>query len=170
MLLNKRLLKTNLALLMACGLLLACGCGPTDPSAKMMADANGTKQKQLANLYSMYSSRHNWTGPADEAKFVEFIDGLPDEQKKKMLVNGSASDLLTNDRDGQKFKIRYAVVSGMGVRVPVIFEETGVGGERIVCYTNMKDETVTDEGRYKDLWEGKAGKEGMNREEPKPNN
>ena len=132
-----------------------CGCsGRLDPD-QAIARVNETNLQRLANLYLTYQMKNGWQGPADEAEFKQFIRSY---SKKKLIRIGidpeTIDKLFISDRDGQPFKIRYAVAgSAMGSAEPVIFESLGTGGKRMVGFLNMEQHQV-DEAEYENLWEG----------------
>ena len=146
--------------------LTAVGCGG-NPVDKMLAEANSNNQKRLANLYAMFRAENGFRGPEDEAEFKAFIaEKLKDDiQKERLRVTGSVDDLFINERDGKAFKIRYGVPGGArgGKPLPIIFEDEGEGGVRIVCFSSANMEEVTDSARYDELWNMEDSGEGPGR-------
>jgi hypothetical protein len=128
------------------------GCGEPDPG-DLLAQANNTNLRRLANLYATFQSRHDWRGPADEAEFKAFLKGWNPSKLAKIGVDPNAIDkLFMNDRDGEPFKIRYGVPGHvLGSNAPVIFESKGVGGKRLVGSLNMTTQEV-DAAEYQRLW------------------
>ena len=134
------------------------GCNNTADPTHAVAQANATNLQRLANLYFAYQMDNaTFQGPADETKFKQFIQNFDAEKLKRIGIDPSAVDaLFIGDRDGEPFKIRYGVVgSVMGSTEPVIFEATGVGGQRLVGFLNMSQREV-DETEYETLWAGKG--------------
>lgn len=134
------------------------GCGG-DPVAEMMAEANSNNQKRLANLYAMFRAEHAFRGPDDEAEFKSFLqEKLTSEQKERMQISGPIDNVFVNERDGKPFKIRYGVSGGPrgGNTIPIIFEAEGKDGVRIVSFSSVKQENVSDETRYQELWNMEA--------------
>ena len=134
------------------------GCNNTADPTHAVAQANATNLQRLANLYFAYQMDNStFQGPADETTFKKFIQNFDVEKLKRVGIDPSAVDtLFIGDRDGEPFKIRYGVVgSVMGSTEPVIFEATGVGGQRLVGFLNMSQREV-DETEYETLWAGKG--------------
>jgi hypothetical protein len=138
------------------GLLSGC-TGSVNPE-NALAKANETNLQRLANLYVAFQTENNWVGPADEAKFKGFLRTFNPKKLTRIGIDPTATDqLFVSERDGQPFKIRYAVVgSMMGSLEPVIFEAEGVGGKRLVGFTDMSQREV-DEAEYESLFSKGAG-------------
>jgi len=133
------------------------GCGESDSSSALLKEANGTNIKRLANLYNKYLAEHGWKGPKDEAEFKSFISKIDPSVMKDFNADASKVDgMFTSERDSKAFVIRWEVQGGMGASDPVIFEDTGMDGQRQVAFTGMKLEEVGD-ARYKDFMAGKGG-------------
>jgi hypothetical protein len=145
----------SLAALVAAITLTGCG-GDTDPSSAVAA-ANSSNIQRVTNLYLAYQTENGWVGPPDEAKFKEFIRGLPGPTLSRIGIDPAQIDgIFTSERDGQPFKIRYKVVGNMmGSTEPVVFEAEGVGGQRMVGFLNMTQREV-DAAEYDSLWAGKG--------------
>ncbi len=133
------------------------GCSWSVDPQDALARANETNLQRLANLYVAFQTENNWIGPADEAKFKNFLGSYNPKKLTRIGIDPNEIDaLFVSERDGQPFKIRYSVVgSMMGSAEPVIFEATGVDGKRLVGFLNM-DQREVDENEYQLLWEGKA--------------
>jgi hypothetical protein len=140
------------------GLLIGCS-GNADPQ-DALAKANETNLQRLANLYVAYQTEHNWVGPPDEAKFKEFLRFYSPKKLTRIGIDPAATDqLFVSERDGQPFKIRYAVVgSMMGSQEPVVFESAGVDGKRLVGFLDMSQREVGND-EYERLLAGKAASE-----------
>jgi hypothetical protein len=134
------------------------GCGRVSPE-DALAEANDTNMKKLANLYFTYQMKHDWKGPKSEEDFRKFIEGFDAAKLKRIgIESGSIEGLFSNDRDGKPFKIRYGVAgSAMGSSAAVIFEEEGVGGQRMVGFLNMEQRQV-DDAEYDQLWSSAPSK------------
>lgn len=145
------------SLLTACLVLAAAGCGRDVSTDDLVAQANSTNIERLASLYTGYQSEHEWAGPPDEAAFKAYIRAFDPQKLKRIGVDPAAADsLFTSERDGQPYKIRYAVKgSAMGSTEPVIFESTGVDGRRQVGFLDMTEREV-DDAEYQSLWAKKA--------------
>src|SRR5262245_60889516 len=111
---------------------LAVGCGGGDSAVDAVKKGNSTNIQRLANLYFGYQSRHDWSGPPDEAALKKFISEFEPDKLDLIGVDPSAVDaIFTSERDGQPFKIRYGVRGSiMGSSDPVIFESAGVDGKK----------------------------------------
>ena len=69
-----------------------------------------------------------------------------------MGVDPSKLDaVMTSERDGKPFKVKYGIRGGPGAKVAIVFEEEGKGGVRQVAFTNGVVEDVEDP-RYGELW------------------
>lgn len=141
-------------------MILLSGCGGTEP-ADLLAAANDSNIQRVANLYEAYQSRHNWRGPKDEAEFKAFLKGWNPKKLTNIGVDPNAIDeLFVSARDGQPFEIRYGVPGHiMGSDAPVVFESTGVDGQRMVGFLNMTKREV-DSTEYDRLWSGEADPKG----------
>lgn len=134
----------------------------------LIGDANKTNLQKLANLYAMYEATHGWKGPADEKTFKDFIQKSDVGLLKPMGVDPNNVDaLFTSDRDGQPFKIRYAVQGSMGSKDAVIFEQGGKNGKFLVGFTSMIQKEV-EKGEYDDLFSGKVQEKKTERLGPPP--
>jgi hypothetical protein len=128
-----------------------CGSG-ADPDA-MMAASTATNIQRLAKMYSMYTTNHNWVGPADKSELLEFIMQNSPERLRKMGIDpDNPEQLFVSERDGQEFKIRWSMQDRMyGPPLPIIFESTGVDGQYMVGFTGNKTQTV-GQSEYDELW------------------
>ena len=134
---------------------MAAGCGREDPTNRVAA-MNDSNIKRLANLYMAHQMRRGSKGPANEAAFKEFIkNGMAPHRLEMMQVNPNNADaLFISERDGQPFVVRYGLSGGTMTALPVVFEQQGEGGKRLVAFTNGSVEEV-DAARYEELLEGK---------------
>jgi hypothetical protein len=148
---NKKSMPRFVSCCIAVSLLLGCtrGADPQDAVAK----ANATNLQRLSNLYLAYQGDNNWQGPADEAKFKEFIRGFSPKKLTRIGIDPNATDsLFVSERDGQPFKIRYSVAGNMmGSMEPVIFEAEGIDGKRLVGFLDMSQREV-DNAEYESLF------------------
>jgi hypothetical protein len=136
------------------------GCswsGENDKVAHSVAALNCEKIQRLANLYLGYQARHSWQGPKDEVALRSFALREMDPKKLEMMQIDpfKLDDLFVSPRDHKPFKVKYGVNSLPGANVPVVFEDTGVGGRRQVGFTGPMVEEV-DEKHYSELWDEKA--------------
>ena len=146
------------AIAIATGVCLSlAGCSGRNVAGAVGA-MNDANIKRLANLYTAYQKQHAWLGPKDEAAFKSFITSeMPEEKLKLMGVDPAAVDeYFVSDRDGQPFKVKYAVKGGFRVVAPVVFEQQGVEGKRQVGFTNSVKVEAVDAARYDELWKEAA--------------
>lgn len=133
------------------------GCRKNINPEDALAQANATNLQRLANLYVAFQMENDWHGPADEAKFKEFLRNYNPKKLTRIGIDPNAIDgLFVSERDGQKFRIRYSVLGNMmGSSEPVVFEAKGVDGKRLIGFLDMNLREV-DDAEYDALWEGKA--------------
>ncbi|HEY2827311.1 MAG TPA: hypothetical protein VGJ04_06895 [Pirellulales bacterium] len=136
-------------------LLVAASCS-SDNVANVVAAKNDANIKRVVNLYNAYQSTHGWLGPKDEKSLRDYVTdhNIPDQNLEMMGIDPKNLDgIFKSDRDGKPFKIRYGVMGGRGgVTDAIVFEDTGVGGQRLVAF-NGPVVVAVDDARYKDLWE-----------------
>ncbi len=137
------------------GVVATLGCGRSETADAMISDANQTNLQRLSNLYAFYQTKNQWQGPADETEFKKFISGLDVDILQRMGIDSASIDQLFNsERDNQPFTIRYSVQGSMrGIKAPIIFEQVGVDGQRMVAFTAAPPREV-DETEYKRLLSG----------------
>jgi len=142
------------------------GCGERDPS-DLLAAANDSNVQRVANLYEAFQSRHNWRGPEDEEEFKSFLNGWNPKKLTNIGVDPNAiDDLFISERDGEPFDIRYGVPGHiMGSEAAVVFESTGIDGQRLVGFLNMTTQEV-DGAEYDRLWSGAADPEESSARDP----
>jgi hypothetical protein len=100
--------------LLILGVFAGCG-GSLDPN-EAIAKVNSNNLQRLANLYFTYQMKNDWRGPADEAKFKEFIRGYNAKKLTRIGIDANAIDeLFINERDGQPFKIRIPFAAAQWV-------------------------------------------------------
>lgn len=131
------------------------GCSNSSDPGDAVAQANATNLRRLASLYFAYQSENNWRGPADEAQFKKFIQGVDPAKLNRVGIDPAKIDeIFINERDGQPFKIRYGVLGNVrGSTEPVVFEATGEGGNRMVGFLDMQQREV-DAAEYDRLLAG----------------
>ena len=134
---------------------LSPGCGPGDVAGDMFAKANDVNIKRLSSLYSVFSAQHGYQGPKDEAEFKAFI-GQQDKKRLKMIgVDPENLDaLFISDRDNKPFRIRWELsVKPRQAPIPIVFEEDGEGGKKMVAFSSYVCREV-DQEEYDKLWRG----------------
>jgi hypothetical protein len=140
------------AALCAC-LPIAVGCS-TDSVADQVGAKNDSNIKRVVNLYYAFQSTNGWQGPKDEGALRSFAkSGYPTKNLQLMGIDpNDLGKILVSERDGKPFKIRYGITGGIGVVNPLVFEQDGVAGKRLVAFTGPVVEEV-DEARHKELWD-----------------
>lgn len=134
-----------------CGL-VAVVAGCRDQVAMQVAAMNDTNLKKVSSLYRFYQYRHGWQGPKDAAALRSFVEQAPRKNLDMMKVDPARfDDLLISERDGQPAKVRWGVSIGPTDIQPLVFEAEGVGGKRIVVFSDARTEEV-DAARYDSLW------------------
>lgn len=111
--------------------LLGVGCS-SDGKPQTDSDKNF---QALTILYGKFIPRNRGVGPASEAEFKKFIHSLAASE-----VEGTGADpanidkLFVSPRDNQPYVIAYKVRPSPGPDGPpaIIWEQTGVGGKRLV--------------------------------------
>jgi hypothetical protein len=133
------------------------GCS-RDNMAKEVAAMNTSNAQRLANLYGAFQNYKNGRGPSDEAEFKQFVAEFDPEKLSMMGVNKSNVDaVFASERDGKPFKIRYKVGGGRGSVAPVVFEQEGKNGKKLVGFTGTARVDEVDDTAYAILWAGKDG-------------
>lgn len=139
-------------------LMLSGGCGESIKSADDIHNSwNNTNMERITSLYVLYQRSHVYRGPANEAKFKDYIRSLDEGTLSLVRVDiDKLDDLFISERDSEPFEIRYGVRGNdRGPRVPVVFEKTGVDGVRKVGFNAKKIIDVDNEQEYQDLLSGK---------------
>jgi hypothetical protein len=144
------------------GLASISGCG--DGIANQVAAKNDSNIKKLVNLYYAFQFTNSWQGPKDEAALRAFAkNGFPAKNLALMGIDPDRLDeILVSDRDGKPFKVRYGIVGAVTAVHPLVFEQDGVEGRKLVGFNGPTIEEV-DEARYKELWEKGGLPQGMSR-------
>ena len=129
------------------------GCSGGGSETKMLKDAFDSNIQRCATMYTRFHQAHKNRGPADEAEFVQFLE-QEDANRLEMLGidAGDRKSILTSERDGQPFKIRWGMDTRVrGPALPVIFESTGVDGKFMVGFAGATPKEV-DKAEYDKLW------------------
>ncbi len=137
-------------------LLVSTGC--SDKVAQQVGEMNKSNIQRVGNMYAAFQNTvGGGRGPKDEAEFTKFIREYDPNKLQMMGIDANnVSGLLTSERDGKPFKIRYNVSGGRGAVAPVAFEQDGKDGKKQVGFTGGKVEEV-DDTTYKEYWSGKSG-------------
>jgi hypothetical protein len=130
--------------------LVSAGC--SDPVARQVAAMNDTNLKKISSLYRFFQYRNGWRGPKGVAELRGFVGQAPRKNLDMMRIDPTRFDeLLVSERDGQPAKVRWGVTIGPTDIQPLVFEAEGVGGRRIVVFSDASTEEV-DGDRYDTLW------------------
>lgn len=118
--------------------------------------SNKTNIQRLSNCYSMYQFNNGWQGPVDEASFKKYLSEVRPEILSRMGIDDIDS-IFISERDGQPFKVRYAVKgTARGTSEAVVFEAEGSGGKKMVGFLNMTQREV-DQAEYDQLLNSNDG-------------
>lgn len=145
-----------ISLLLSVAVLILPSCGSPNPN-DMFATRFDTQIKKLAVLYSTFQARNSWTGPADEAEFRKYIDGVSETRLERLDITKSEVDgLFQSERDGQPYRIRWGIAGGNGAAPkPILFEADGSQGNYMVGFTNGTSQEFSKED-YDKLWDGQG--------------
>lgn len=129
------------------------GCGGGFDAEGSIRSANATNAQRLSTLYSMYARQHASKGPKDEEAFRKFVTNFSPKLLERLDVDPTQVDgLFTSERDGEPLKIIYGLKCGEYEDAkPVVFEQTGSDGKRMVAFTDPSYEEVEDQSRYDEL-------------------
>lgn len=137
------------------GLVGLAGC--RDKLADQVAAMNTSNIRRVANIYEGFQNLvGGGKGPKNEAELTKFIKEYDPTKLKMMGIDSNdLPKLLTSERDGKPFKVRYGVGGGRGAVAPVVFELEGKDGKKQVAFTGGKIEEV-GEAEYQAYWSGKG--------------
>ncbi|MCS7045719.1 MAG: hypothetical protein NZO58_05140 [Gemmataceae bacterium] len=125
-------------------LLVGCGSGPS-PAA-----TSAEHLRQLARLCGNYASVHKGKMPTDVDELKKFA--------KTFDKSGADTDsFFVSPRDNEPYVLKLNVtmsMPGIGKKMLLAYEKTGVGGKRFVAYNTVEVEEV-DEARFNELIAGK---------------
>jgi len=131
------------------------GCS-RDDTARQVGAMNASNVQRVANMYAAFQHYNGGRGPSDEGEFQAFIKHFAPSNLAMMGIDPNHLDaLLTSERDGKPFKIRYKAGGGRGAVVPVVFEQEGKDGKKQVGFTGGRVDTV-DDATYQQLWSGRG--------------
>jgi hypothetical protein len=137
---------------------LCSGCWSSFDIESEVKNLNATNAQRLANLYQHFQRQHQGKGPRDKEVFETFISEVNPVLLSRIDVDpNSLEQLFVSERDGQPLVIRYGERgSDRGPSVPIVFEETGVDGKRMIGFTNNLGLEVEDEQEYQAFMDGKT--------------
>jgi hypothetical protein len=139
------------------GLLGLAGC--RDKIADQVGAMNKSNIQRVTNIYEGFQNTQGaGRGPKDEAELTKFIQDYDPNKLRMMGIDANdVPGLLTSERDGKPFKVRWGVGGSRGAVAAVVFEQEGQGGKKQVGFTGGggRVEEVGDT-EYKAYWSGKG--------------
>jgi hypothetical protein len=87
---------------------------------------------KLFNLYRAYVDKTG-KGPPNEAALREFGQKMSPTDRADRLIGDDLETIFTSPRDDKKFVVRYNVRIDPSQNKAVIWEDTGVNGNRLVA-------------------------------------
>ncbi len=149
-----------------------CGCdGKSARNAEFLKNANDTNLKKVFTAYSLYSSRHGYTGPKSKEVLINFIktnDKLTKYLDRSGLQRDTIEEIFISENDGEEFEIRWGVFVNpdpLRAKEPIAFEKVGKDGVRLVILSNRKVLEVSDDAKYRKLLKGSVSREDAKTEE-----
>jgi hypothetical protein len=115
-------------LLGVCVWMIGCGggaSGATQPDAQH-------RISELFNLYRLYVEK-NRKGPSNEEALREFGQKLSETERADRRIGNDLDIIFTSPRDNKKFVVQYNVKVDPSQNRAIVWEETGVGGMRLVA-------------------------------------
>lgn len=149
----------RMVLLLALGCLGGCG-GSQD--ADYVKASNDTNIKKVANAYHLYASRSRYTGPSSKEELINFLKNNEKIQKNLELMGldrEKIEEYFISENDGKEFTFRWGVFIDPDLertREPLVFEQEGKNGVRLVMLSNRKILEVSSEQQYQNLLKGKV--------------
>jgi hypothetical protein len=111
--------------------LLAAGCAGRGGASSGQLDGQA-RLNSLFNLYRAYVDA-NRKGPPNEEALREFGQKMTPADREAKLIGDDLENIFVSPRDGKKFVVRYNVRIDPSQNKAVAWEETGVGGMRLVA-------------------------------------
>ena len=127
-------LSARLGVAFACLLAWGCRGEPAGPDVESL--------KAVAELYAQYAASHQGKPPANEAELRKFLATLESQARAAGAAGparGTRFDAyFVSTRDGQPFVIRYGTPVSYDPKSAEVLaaEAAGVGGKRLVAYSN----------------------------------
>ncbi|MFN5320323.1 MAG: hypothetical protein ACK493_09735 [Planctomycetota bacterium] len=137
--LSQKLTAFGLLVCLLLSTLTQSGCGPSGAGDAAIRNANQNNIQRLTNLYSRHQLSNGGKGPASEAEFRKFIQGLDAQTLGNIGVDsGNLDKLFLSERDNKAFSIRYGVAGNTrGSNDAIVFEVEGKEGKRQVGFTSL---------------------------------
>jgi hypothetical protein len=105
-------------------------------------------QVRLDKLFAAYKSycTHNRKAPANEQALRGYVQGMPATERDPLALPGNLDDLFVNPRDGQKYEVRWGLMTDPAAHRAVAWEKTpGQLGLRWVFLANGYFDLYSDE-------------------------
>ena len=134
------------------------GCGGGDSISSKVAQYNKENVQKAANMYSIYTKLHKFTGPASIEEFREFMTTSEDAKRRAQFLNLDLNkfDSYVEGRDGEPLTFRWKVrTNPMAAPYPISFEQTGVDGVRLVGLSGGVIIECDDDEEYEEMLKGK---------------
>lgn len=134
------------------------GCGGSATSEKLAKYTEKHIQK-ATTCYTIYSAANRYVGPEDREQLVEFFKSDSKMAGRLELMHLNVHDIdsyFVSPRDGEEYKIRWKLKKNpTSPPYPIVFEQVGIDGTRLVGVSGGIVEEVEDDSEYSSLWEGK---------------
>lgn len=131
------------------------GCGG-DSALSEIRDQNKTNAGKLRTCYCVFQSLNGDIGPKNSEELFEFMrtNKQVARRAKKAGINlDTLEDLLISERDNEPFRVKWGI-DGTDV-VPIVFEETGVDGKRLIAGAKVEEVEAEE---YDRIWKSNARK------------
>lgn len=142
----------------------AIGCGSSDHSEFVRA-SNDSNIKKAASLYQLYASRSGYVGPKSKEELLSFLT-TNDKIAKNLDLMGIDRDNIesyfVSENDDEEFHFRWGVFVNPDLErasQPVVFENKGKDGVRLVMLSNRRILEVTSKEKYELLLRGKVSRD-----------
>lgn len=115
------------------------GCGAASDPRSRIIELNSSNIIRMRSCYQIYSLI-NRKPPKDEKSFLDFFQNDPAAAGRLKRIGVEAAnfeEILTSERDGQPFVVRWGV-GGDGDEA-LIFESEGVDGKRMVAFHKPRE-------------------------------
>ena len=137
---------------------LLVGCGPSEAS-KRLAKFTETHIQKATTCYTMYCAANGYVGPESREQLVEFFKSEPKMAKRMEMMHMRLSDIdsyFESPRDGEEYKVRWKLKKNpKSPPYPIVFEQVGLDGVRLVGVSGAIVEEVEDDSVYDNYWNGK---------------
>ncbi len=152
-------------LLLLLSLCCLVGCSGPTRDADFVKAANDNNLKKMGSAYQLYAARFGYTGPKSKEDLLNFLKTNETIEKNLKLMEidrGSIENYFISENDGKEFKFRWGVFidpDSERSKEPLVFEQEGKEGVRLVILSNRKILEVKDDAKYNELFAGKVDSE-----------